>query len=76
MELIPILIFIVIFGVIVYLIDHFVPMAEPFKTIFRVVIILAICIFLLSMVGGLPSMHLNTGSFHLGGPSSRLGNCR
>jgi hypothetical protein len=49
--MITLLLFLVIVGLAVYLIDRYVPMAEPFKTIFRVVIVLIFVVYLLNMVG-------------------------
>jgi len=58
MPLVTLLLTIAVLGLVIWLIDKYVPMAEPFKTIFRVIIVIAICIKLLSMIGvGVP-LHL------------------
>ena len=49
--LITALIGLVIFGVIVYLIDNYVPMAPPIKTIFKVVVVLVLVVWLLQLFG-------------------------
>lgn len=41
----------VIIGVVLYLIEAYVPMAEPIKIIIRIVIILLVCLYLLSLIG-------------------------
>jgi hypothetical protein len=51
MDPITLLVLIVIIGLVVFLIDRYIPMAEPFKTIFRVVLVIIICLFLLNMIG-------------------------
>jgi len=59
MDLITVLLTLVICGVAVYLIERFVPMAEPFKTIFRVVIVIAFVIYLLKLIGYNVPLHLH-----------------
>ncbi len=49
--MVSLLALVVVFGLVVYLIDRYVPMAEPFKTIFRVLIIAIIVFYLLGLVG-------------------------
>ena len=51
MPLIQMLIVLVIVGVCLYLVQTYIPMAAPFKTIINVVAILLLCLWLLSMFG-------------------------
>jgi len=41
----------VVVGVVLYLINNYVPMAAPIKTIINVVVVLAVCIWLLRVTG-------------------------
>lgn len=58
MPLINLIIFLVIVGVGLYLINTYVPMAPPIKTILNVVVILVVCIWLLSAFGGLGNIYV------------------
>ena len=49
--MIQLLLTLVIIGVVWYLIETYVPMAEPIKTIIRIVLILFLCLWLLSTFG-------------------------
>jgi hypothetical protein len=49
--LISVVVVLVIMGVALYLIDTYVPMSPPFKVIIRVVVILAVVLYLLSAFG-------------------------
>jgi hypothetical protein len=56
--LVTLLVFLVIVGLVVWLIDKYIPMAEPFKTIFRILIVVAFCVYILNMVGiHVPFLH-------------------
>lgn len=59
MDIIPLLLLLVVLGLAVWLIDRYVPMAEPFKTIFRVVIVVAFVVYLLKQVGINVPLHLH-----------------
>jgi hypothetical protein len=49
--LISLLVVLVIVGVALYLIETYVPMAPPFKTVLRVVVVLALVLYLLQAFG-------------------------
>jgi len=49
--LIEIVIVLVIVGVVLYLINTYIPMAPPIKTILNVIVILIVCLWLLSVLG-------------------------
>jgi hypothetical protein len=51
MNLIQLLVIVVVIGVVLYLINNFVPMQPPWKTILNVVVVLIFVIWLLSAVG-------------------------
>jgi hypothetical protein len=48
---IQILVLLVVVGVVLYLINNYVPMAAPIKTILNVVVVVAVCIWLLRVTG-------------------------
>jgi hypothetical protein len=53
-ETVPILsiiVVLVVIGLVLYLIENYVPMARPVKTVLRVVVVLALCIWLLNAFG-------------------------
>ena len=47
MDLISIIIVLVIFGLVLYLIQTYIPMAQPVKTVINIVVILVLCLWLL-----------------------------
>jgi len=49
--MIQLLVLLVIVGVVLYLVNNYVPMAAPIKTIINVVVVLAVCIWLLRVTG-------------------------
>ena len=49
--MISLLIFLVVVGVILWLINTYVPMQPPFKTIINVIVILAVLIYILNHFG-------------------------
>jgi len=51
MPIITIIIVLIIVGVVLYLIENYIPMSAPIKTIVRVVIVLGLCIWLLNAFG-------------------------
>lgn len=51
MDLISLVIVLVIVGVGLYLINTYVPMAQPIKTILNVVVVLIVCLWLLRAIG-------------------------
>ena len=51
MDIIQVLIVLVVVGVILYLVQTYIPMAAPIKTIITVVVVLILCIWLLNVFG-------------------------
>jgi hypothetical protein len=51
MPLINIVIFLIVVGVGLWLINSFIPMASSIKTLLNVVVVVAVCIWLLQAVG-------------------------
>jgi hypothetical protein len=49
--MIQLLVVLVVIGVILYLVNNYVPMAAPIKTILNVVVVLFVCIWLLRALG-------------------------
>ena len=49
--MIDLLIVLVIAGVCLFLIEQYVPLSPPIKTVIRVVVVLALCIYLLRAFG-------------------------
>jgi hypothetical protein len=49
--MIQLIVLLVVVGVVLYLINNYVPMAAPIKTIVNVVVVLAVCIWLLRVTG-------------------------
>lgn len=50
--LVSVLIWILVAGVVLYLVNQYVPMHPAFKTIFNVVVVIALIIWLLRLVPG------------------------
>jgi hypothetical protein len=51
MPIITILVVLVVIGLVLYLIETYVPMARPIKTVLRVVVVLLLCLWLLQTFG-------------------------
>ncbi|MET1083301.1 MAG: Thivi_2564 family membrane protein [Burkholderiales bacterium] len=51
MNLIQLIVVIVVLGICMYLINNFVPMQPPWKTVLNIVVVLVFVIWLLSAVG-------------------------
>ena len=51
MDLIQLIVLLVVVGVILWLINTYVPMQPPIKTIINVIVILVLCLWLLSAFG-------------------------
>lgn len=49
--MIEILIVLIVVGVCLYLVNTYVPMPAPFKTVLNVIVVLALCIWLLGAFG-------------------------
>ena len=48
----------VILGAVLYLVEHFIPMAEPIRIVIRIVVVLILIWYLLRMVGMAPAVPL------------------
>lgn len=51
MSLISLILVLAVVGVIVWLINTYVPIAQPFKTVINVVVIIVLCLWLLQIFG-------------------------
>jgi len=51
MPIVPILVTLVIIGVILWLVNTYIPMAPQIRTVINVVIVLMLCIWLLNIFG-------------------------
>jgi len=51
MPLINLVITLIVVGVALYLVNRFIPMASSIKTILNVVVVVAVCVWLLQAVG-------------------------
>lgn len=58
MDLISLLIVLIVFGVIFYIVNNLLPIAQPFKNIALAVVCIILLVWLLSLIG--------VGSFHIG----------
>ena len=51
MDLIQVLVVLIVIGLVLYLVNSYIPMAPPIKTVVNVVVVLILCIWLLSAFG-------------------------
>lgn len=51
MPIITIIVVLVVIGLVLYLIENYIPMSQPIKTVLRVVVVLGLCIWLLNAFG-------------------------
>lgn len=51
MTLIGLLLILIVLGVIVYLVETYIPMSPPFKVVLRVVVVVVACLLLLEALG-------------------------
>jgi hypothetical protein len=51
MPLINLIIVLVVIGLILYLVNTYIPMAAPIKTIINVLVVIVLCLWLLSLFG-------------------------
>ena len=51
MPILSIIVVLVVIGLVLYLIEKYVPMSQPIKTVLRVVVVLGLCIWLLNAFG-------------------------
>jgi hypothetical protein len=62
MSIVSVVIVLVVVGLLLWLINAYVPMAEPIKKILNVVVVIGVVLWLLSAFGVLGSVnHLNVG---------------
>jgi hypothetical protein len=50
-DIIQVLVVLIIVGVVLYLVQTYIPLAPPVKTIINVVVVLLLCLWLLSVFG-------------------------
>ncbi len=58
MDIVQILVLLVIVGVILWLVNTYIPMAAPIKTIINIVVILLVCVWLLRIFGILGPVYI------------------
>lgn len=51
MSIISLLVVLVVAGLVLYLIETYIPMSPPIKTVLRVVVVLVLCLLLLQAFG-------------------------
>jgi hypothetical protein len=51
MPLLNIVIVLIVVGVVLYLINRYIPMASSIKTILNIVVVIAVCVWLLQALG-------------------------
>jgi len=51
MSIVTIIIVLVVVGVVLYLINNYIPMARPIKTLLNLVVVLLVCLWLLDAFG-------------------------
>jgi hypothetical protein len=54
MDLVQLVVWLIAIGVIMWLVNTYIPMAEPWKNIINAVVIIAVVLWLLSMFVGIP----------------------
>lgn len=57
MSLIGLIVVLIIVGVLLYVVNTLIPMAPPIKTIINIVVVLAVCLWLLEAFGLLSTGH-------------------
>ncbi len=51
MPLINLIIVLIVIGVILYLVNTFIPMAPPIKTVINMIVVIVLCLWLLNLFG-------------------------
>lgn len=51
MPLLNVVLFLIVVGVALYLINRYIPMASSIKTILNIVVVIAVCVWVLQAVG-------------------------
>lgn len=57
MSIISILVILVIAGLVLYLVNTYIPMAQPIKTVLNVIVVLILCVWLLESFGFMGPWH-------------------
>ncbi len=58
MDIVQILVLLVVIGVILWLVNTYIPMAAPIKTIINIVVVLLVCVWLLRIFGILGPVYI------------------
>ena len=51
MPLVSVIVVLIVLGVVLWLVNTYIPMAPPIKTVINVVVVLVLCLWLLSLIG-------------------------
>jgi hypothetical protein len=54
--MIGLLIVLIVLGAVLYLVETYIPMAQPFRIVIRVVVVLALIVYLLRAIGWAPGL--------------------
>lgn len=57
MSLISLVVVLIVVGVLLWLVNTYIPMDQKIKTIINIVVIVVVCLWLLSLVGILPDLN-------------------
>ena len=57
MSLISLVVVLIVVGVLLYLVNTYIPMDPKIKTIINIVVVIVVCLWLLSLVGVLPDLN-------------------
>mgnify|MGYP001582727753 CR=1 FL=1 len=57
MSLISLVVVLIVIGVLLWLVNTYIPMDTKIKTIINIVVVIVICLWLLSLVGILPDLN-------------------
>ena len=57
MSLISLIVVLIVIGVLLWLVNTYIPMDPKIKTIINIVVVIAVCLWLLSLVGILPDLN-------------------
>jgi cytochrome b subunit of formate dehydrogenase len=58
MSLLTLIVVLIVVGLVIWLIQSYLPIAQPIKTIIIVLIVLVLIVWLLGQIGLLPGLHL------------------
>ncbi len=57
MSLISLIVVLIVIGVLLWLVNTYIPMDPKIKTILNIVVVIVVCLWLLSLVGVLPDLN-------------------